>query len=252
MLPADFGAGSDGAVSVGPGTGGKRRMVESPGWAFVLGRHRVGKKKGGGFGTTLVLALVIVAVSVSLGVGISRFDFLRQVPGIGSLLEERPEQTTTGPVVVEGVRRLDQLATVRWTESVPVTKKSGGSDLERLFSGEEVLLVAVGEVEAGVDLSELSKDDVRVAGDTVTLRLPESEVLSTSLDERKTRVYDHDYSPLNLRPDDGLVERARAEAERKVEGAARENGILDTAETNAEDSIRAFATTLGFEEVRFE
>ncbi len=84
------------------------------------------------------------------------------------------------------------------------------------------------------------------------MRLPEPEVLSANLDEEKTRVYDRDYSPLNLRPDDDLVEEARATAEERLEGAARENGILDTAETNAEDSIRAFVTTLGFKEVRFE
>lgn len=209
-------------------------------------------KKGGGFGTTLILALVLVVVSVGLGIGISRFDFMASLPVVGPFLfEEQPEKTTTGPVVVEGIQRLDQLATVRWTESVPVTKESGGTGFERLFSGEEVLVVAVGEVEAGVNLAELGRDDVRVEGETVTIRLPEPEILSTSLDERETRVYDRDFGLLNLRPDDDLVERARAEAEEKVEEAARENDILDTAERNAEDSIRAFVTTLGFKEVRF-
>ena len=203
-------------------------------------------------GTTLVLAFVIVCVSVGLGVGISRFDFMRAVPILGPLLEEKPARTTTGPVVVEGVRELDQLATVRWTESVPVTRQSGGDVLERLFSGEEVLVIATGEVEAGVDLSEVGKDDVRVEDDTVTMRLPEPEILSASLDEEKTRVYDRDFSPLNVRPDDDLVEEARARAIEKVEKTARENGILQTAEINAEDSIRAFVTTLGFQEVRFE
>ncbi len=209
-------------------------------------------KRGGGLGTTLVLALVIVLVSVALGVGISRFDFVQAVPVLGGLLEERPARTTTGPVVVEGVRELDQLATVRWTESVPVTRQSGGDVLERLFSGEEVLLIATGEVEAGVDLAEISADDVSVEGDTVTMRLPEPEILSSSLDEEKTRVYDRDFSPLNVHPDDELVEEARARALEKVEAAARENGILKTAETNAQDSIRAFVTSLGFRDVRFE
>jgi hypothetical protein len=203
-------------------------------------------------GTTLVLAFVIVCVSVGLGVGISRFDFMRAVPILGPLLEEKPARTTTGPVVVEGVRELDQLATVRWTESVPVTRQSGGDVLDRLFSGEEVLVIATGEVEAGVDLSEIDRGDVRVEDDTVTMRLPEPEILSSSLDEEKTRVYDRDFSPLNVRPDDDLVEAARARAIEKVEETARENGILQTAETNAEDSIRAFVTTLGFKEVRFE
>ena len=153
-------------------------------------------KRGSGLGTTLVLALVIVLVSVGLGVGISRFEFVRAVPILGPLLEEKPARTTTGPVVVEGVRGLDQLATVRWTESVPVTRQNGGDVLDRLFSGEEVLVIATGEVEAGVDLSEIGKDDVRVEGDTVTMRLPEPEILSSSLDEEKTRVYDRDFSPL--------------------------------------------------------
>jgi hypothetical protein len=198
------------------------------------------------------LALVIVVLSVGLGIGISRFDFPERVPLIGPLLQERPARTTTSPVVVEGVRELDRLATVRVTESILVTRESGGDVLDRLFSGEKVLLVATGDVEAGVDLSEIGEDDVRVEDETVTIRLPEPEVLSASLDEEETRVYDRDYSPLNLRPDDDLVEEARAEAEERIEDAARENGILDTAETNAEQSIRALVVALGFERVRFE
>jgi hypothetical protein len=210
-------------------------------------------KKGGGFATTLVLALVIVVLSVGLGIGISRFDFAERMPLIGPLLQERPARTTTSPVVVEGVRELDQLATVRVTESILVTRESGSENaLDRLFSGEKVLLVATGDVEAGVDLSEVGEDDVRVEGETVTIRLPEPEVLSASLDEEKTRVYDRDYGPLNLRPDDDLVEEARAEAEERIEAAARENGVLKTAETNAEGSIGAFVRALGFEEVRLE
>ncbi|BBL78265.1 hypothetical protein RxyAA322_01190 [Rubrobacter xylanophilus] len=210
-------------------------------------------RKSGGFGTTLALAFALVLVSVALGVGISRFGFVERLPVVGPLLfEERPARTTTGPVVVEGIRELDQLATVRWTESVPVTRESGGTAIERIFTGERVLLIATGEVEAGVDLSEIGSDDVRVSGESVTIRLPEPQILSVSLNERETRVYDRDFSPLNLRPDDELVEEARVAALEEIEDAARENGILDAAGRNAEDSIRAFVTTLGFEEVRFE
>ena len=201
--------------------------------------------KGGGLGTTLVLALVIVV----LGVGLARFGSL--LPIVGPLLAEKPPRTTTGPVVVEGIQELDQLATVRWTESVPVTRETGGDILDRLFSGEKVIVMATGKVEAGVDLGDITKDDVSVGGDSVTIYLPQPEILSASLDEEKTRVYDRDFSPLNVRPDDQLVEEARLRAIQKIKGAARENEILDTAENNAEDSVRAFVTTLGFEEVRF-
>jgi hypothetical protein len=209
-------------------------------------------KKVGGIGTTFVLALVIVVLSVALGVGIGSFDFMERMPVIGPLLEDRPPRTTTGPVVVEGIQELDQLATVRWTESVLVTRESGGTDLERTLTGERVLLVATGDVEAGVSLAELGEDDVRVDGEAVTIRLPEPEILFVSLDEEETRVYDRDFGPLNFRPDDGLVEEARDAALDKIEKAARDEDILDQAEQNTENSIRAFVTSLGFKEVRFE
>ena len=209
-------------------------------------------KKGGGLGTTLVLALVIVVVGVGLGVALSTQGFMERLPVIGPLFyEEEPAQTTTGPVVVEGVQDLNRLATVRWRESVIVTRESGGTELERFLAGEKVLLVATGDVEAGVDLASLDRDDVKVNGETVTISLPEPEILSVSLDEQKTGVYDRDFGPLNLRPDDDLVEQARAAAVDRIEQAARDEDILDQAEQNAEDGIRAFATSLGFEEVEF-
>ncbi len=209
-------------------------------------------KRRGGFATTLVLALVIVLVSVALGIAISNFDFMSRLPVVGSLFEERPARTTTGPVVVEGIQELDELATVRWRESVIVTRESGGTQIERFLTGEKVLLVATGDVEAGVDLAQLRENDVRVEGDSVTIRLPEPEILSASLDEERTRVYDRDLGILNLRPDDALAEDARLAAVERIEEAARDEEILEEAEQNAEDSIRAFVTTLGFEEVRFE
>ena len=189
--------------------------------------------KGGGLGTTLVLALVIVVLGVALGVGLARFG--SSLPIVGLLLGVKPPRTTTGPVVVEGIKELDHLATVRWTESVPVTRETGGDILDRLFSGEKVIVIATGKVEAGVDLGDIDKDDVSVNGDSVTIDLPEPEILSASLDEDKTRVYDRDFSPLNIRPDDQLVEEARLRALQKIKDAARENGILDTAEHNAEE-----------------
>jgi hypothetical protein len=210
-------------------------------------------KKGGGLGTTLVLAFVIVLVGVGLGVAISTQGFMERLPVVGPLLfEEEQAQTATSPVVVEGIQDLNQLATVRWRESVIVTRESGGTDLERFLVGEKVLLVAAGDVEAGVDLNSLDRDDVRVSGETVTIRLPEAEILSVSLDEGATGVYDRDFGPLNVRPDDDLVEQARDAAVDRLEQTARDEDILEQAERNAEDGIRAFVTSLGFEEVRFE
>jgi Protein of unknown function (DUF4230) len=209
----------------------------------------VGKRGGVGFGTTLVLALVIVVLAASIGVGLSRYGY--RLPVIGWVFEV-PVQTTTSPVIVEGIQRLDHLATVRFNESVVVTKESGGEGIRRLLTGEKLILVAQGDVEAGIDLSALDESDVRVSDERVSIDLPEPQILSASLNEKETRVYDRDIGLMpRIIPSDDLAEEARDEAQDRVREAALEDGILDHAQRNAEDSIRAFVTALGFEEVRF-
>jgi hypothetical protein len=206
-------------------------------------------KRGGGFGTTLVLALVIVVLAASIGVGLSRYGY--RLPVIGWFFEV-PVQTTTSPVVVEGVQRLDHLATVRFNESIVITKESGGEGIRQLLTGERLILVAQGDVEAGIDLSTLDRSDVRVSDKSVSIDLPEPQILSASLNEKETRVYDRDMGLMpRINPSDDLAEEARDEAQDRLRKAALEDGILDYAERNAEDSIRAFVTSLGFERVEF-
>jgi hypothetical protein len=206
-------------------------------------------KRGGGFGTTLVLALVIVVLAASIGVGLSRYGY--RLPVIGWFFEV-PVQTTTSPVVVEGVQRLDHLATVRFNESIVITKESGGEGIRQLLTGERLILVAQGDVEAGIDLSTLDRSDVRVSDKSVSIDLPEPQILSASLNEKETRVYDRDMGLMpRINPSDDLAEEARDEAQDRLRKAALEDRILDYAERNAEDSIRAFVTSLGFEEIEF-
>ena len=206
-------------------------------------------KGGGGFGTTLALALVIVVLSIAVGVGLTRFG--EQLPFLGHLFQEEPAQTTTGTVVVEGIQDLNQLTTLRWRGFVFIDKESGGTKLEQIFTGQVVRLVAIGDVEAGVNFAKLGRDDVQVNGKKVTIRLPEPEILSVSLDEDETRIYDRDFGLLNIRPDDELAEEARDVAVDRLEEAARDEDVLERAERNAEDNIRAFVISLDFEEVEF-
>ena len=56
---------------------------------------------------------------------------------------------------------------------------------------------------------------------------------------------------LNLGADDVLLQDARQDAEAEVVTTAYKNRVLEAAGRNHEESIRAFVTTLGFEEVEF-
>ena len=209
------------------------------------------KNKGGGFGTTLVWALVIGVLALVTGVGIARYG--DRIPWLAPILGQ---PTQNSEAVVQGIQRLNELATVKYTTQVIVTEEQNARILQQplpeFLTGEKVLLMAVGEVQAGIDLEELGQRDVQVEGQRVTIDLPQARILDSSLDEDKTKLYDRDRGLLRIRGNDALLEEARRDAEDRMVEAARQNGIVEQAQNNAEESLRAFVTSLGYEDVVFK
>ncbi len=189
----------------------------------------------------LLIAALFLAAGVAGGLGVALFT--GSLTGLG---EDRE-------VTVEEVQKLNELSTVQTTISVPVPQESGSIPrVPEFLRGESVLLIATGEIRAGVDLDELRPGDLSVEEGRVIINLPDPEILSAALNEEETRVYDRDQGLLDFNLDEDLETEARREAVSRLESSARDNGILDQAEENAETSLRAFIQSLGFEEVRFE
>jgi hypothetical protein len=198
------------------------------------------KGKSGGVGSTLVLAVLLVVVSVAAGVGIAY------------LVMKPPPPPPPPPL---GIQRLNQLATAKQTIQVVVTEKQNAHILRKplpeFLTGERVLLVAVGNVEAGINMDEVDKEDVHVVGKKVTIDLPDAKILSSSLDEDKTRLYDRDRGLLKIRGNDALLDKARRDAEDRIVDIAKENGIVEQAQNNAKDSIRTLLLNSGYKKVVF-
>jgi hypothetical protein len=203
----------------------------------------------GTLGRALSVIVLAICLSVVLSVGLVLYG--GALPLVGWAFGERVE-TRSSPAVVEGIQDLNQLATVQWTMSTVVTQEAEQGLVPRFLRGESILLIAVGDVQAGIDLDELGEEDVNVEDDTVTVRLPEPQILFSNLNEEETRIYDRDRGLLTIRGDDELIEESRRVASTGIVESSEESGILEQAEQNAEDSIRTFLTSLEFEEVIFE
>ena len=102
-----------------------------------------------------------------------------------------------------------------------------------------------GEVIAGLDLSKLDPSQVSVHGNHVSVHLPPSEIFTTRLDSSKTKVYSRD-TGLFSSPDPNLEGEVRQEAERQLQAAALQDGILKTADQNARQTLTSLLTGLGF------
>ncbi|OLC57653.1 MAG: hypothetical protein AUH85_02730 [Chloroflexi bacterium 13_1_40CM_4_68_4] len=154
----------------------------------------------------------------------------------------------SAPSVVVAVRDLARLESAQYHVERVIELRDRQSRFFGLVTAEDaILLVAVGEVTAGVDLSLLRDADVVVdsASGTARVTLPAAQVLSTRLDNDQTWIYSRTTDLLAQRHED-LETRARQEAERTLEQSALERGILDRARTNAERTIESLIRSLGY------
>lgn len=155
------------------------------------------------------------------------------------------------PDVVVAVRDLARLESTAYHIERVIDLRDRQERLFGLVQAEDaILLVASGQVTAGVDLTRMRDGDVVVdpeAG-TAEILLPAPEILSTRLDNDRTYVHAR-ATDVMARRDETLETRARQEAERTLEEAAIEAGILARARWNAEQTVGTLVRSLGYDRV---
>jgi hypothetical protein len=158
------------------------------------------------------------------------------------------------PAVIAQVRELSRLEGVTYhIERVVDLKDEQRLLFGMMAAGDAILLVASGDVVAGVDLGQLQPSDVTVAADgrRVTLRLPRAEVFSARLDNARTYVHSRKTDLLAQRHE-SLETRARRTAEDTLRAAAEEAGILKRAEDSVARTVSSLVRALGFERVQVD
>ena len=150
--------------------------------------------------------------------------------------------------IIKQVQSLARLETVSYTIQKVITAESGEGPLGFLFS-DKLLLVAEGQVVAGVDLSRLGPNDLQVVGTTVYFTMPASEIFVATLNNDNTYVYDRQTAVLGQQID--LETLARQKAQQEILNAALEDGILDLAQKNGQAYVGSLIRALGFDDVVF-
>jgi len=189
-----------------------------------------------------VLAVLLMGAVVWLSTGLGLFHLM------GILRGGRTQFNVDQPTVVHQIQQLQRLETVSYTMDKIISGEHANPYLPQFLAGDRLLLVVHGEVVGGINLAALQPSDVVIRGDKVSIQLPLAEVFSTRIDNAKTRVYSRD-TGLFSSPDPNLESEVREEAERQLQQAALQDGILKTASDNARTTISGMLMGLGFREV---
>lgn len=203
-------------------------------------------------GLLLSAAIVVLGVYWSLQRAAEPVVELREQIStqVSALLHPTPTIMPDPVTIVHELRPLARLETMQYSVEKVITAETGQGPFGFLF-GDRLLLVAHGTVIAGVDLDRLGRDDIQVGADgSVTVALPRAEVFITALDNEQTYVYDRDVGLLR-KGDVELESAARLAAEQEMLKAAIDDGILEQAQTNAENYLYRLLRSLGFADVNF-
>jgi Protein of unknown function (DUF4230) len=196
--------------------------------------------------TKAVTAGIWMAVGVVTGLALAAAGLV--LLRSANLFPGGPRLDTTRPSVVRQIRQLQRLETVVFAIDKIVSGGYENRFLPRMLAGDRLLLIAYGDVTAGVDLGGLDAEAVSIDGRSVRLRLPPAELFSTRIDSDRTRVYSRE-TGLFSSVDPDLESELRREAERQVRQAALDGGILQAATANASTTLQSLLHGLGFEKV---
>lgn len=158
---------------------------------------------------------------------------------------------TSRTAVVKQMRSLSRLETATFTiEKVIDAGTTGGNIFQQFLFGDKILLVAHGQVIAGFDLSQLSDNDIKIEGKTISIKLPPPQILVSTLDNTQTKVYDRRRGLLASNED--LESNVRAAAEVSIRDAACNADILTQASENGRKQLTALLMSFGFEQITLE
>lgn len=155
------------------------------------------------------------------------------------------------PNVIVAMRELSRLETETFHMERVIELTDEQTHLFGLVQSKDaLLLVAVGDVTAGIDLGKLAEGDVVTdwANKRAHVKLPAAEVFSASLDNARTHVVTRSTDTLAERRED-LEGQARSKAEAGMKSAAIEGGILTRAGASGERQVRSLLASMGFSEI---
>jgi hypothetical protein len=168
---------------------------------------------------------------------------------IANLLHPTPTVIPDPVTIIRQVQSLARLETIQYTVEKVITAEVNQGIFGPLF-GDKLLLVAHGNVIAGIDLNKIESNDLWLEDDVLKVRLPQAEVFTATLDNGQSYIYDRT-TGLLTKGDPQLETAARQAAEQEILKAAETDGILDMATQNAKVYLERLFNTLGYLEVEF-
>jgi hypothetical protein len=173
----------------------------------------------------------------------------KMLPDLGNIFKPKPVLIENTPILIKEIRELTQLITITSYDEVVVDSVKTSTDILKAITGlslnpDRIVIIARGSVQAGTNLRYLSEADIVVEGDSVTLKLPQAEILEVIVNPSGFSTFSETgvWSP-------DAVNLVKAKAKRVMEYRAVQKNILQMAESRSRMLMENFLQSAGFKKV---
>ena len=186
----------------------------------------------------LIKSLTGLLIVLLLGFGLYYVTLRKDAK---KLLTPRETVTETSfQTVLEEVESLGKLELVKYNFKDVVEHKQKNGYSSVLDS--KVLLIVAAAAVGCMDLTRIKAEDITEVGDSIYVHLPAPELCYYKIDHQKSKVYDSESMP--FMQNDNLVGEAFAKAEKQIEKAALESGILVQTQAMAKTMLKPLLENL--------
>lgn len=139
---------------------------------------------------TIKKYLVIVAILLGILFLLRKIDWL---PSFGNFFRSEPLTIDNTPILIKEINNLAQLITITSfdevvMDSIKKSKKLPGTIFP--VPASKIVLIAKGQVMAGVDLKKLNNEDVMIKNDSISILFPPAQILNTILNPSDFETFD--------------------------------------------------------------
>lgn len=187
---------------------------------------------------SIILTLIVIIAVILATIYLSSQCI---IPGVCN-----NKTTINATTILSRIQALSSLTTTRYTFSTIVTTESDMPDWLKTLYGQKQVLVAVGYITAGVDMTQAKATG---SGDSLSLTLPAPTLQDCILDEGKTYVAALEkgvFAPTNPTID----QQSRQFAVQQLRQSAINGEILTEARTQAQTAITNFVNLVGVPNVQ--
>jgi len=195
--------------------------------------------------TSLLKKYLVIAAGILLALFL--FQKFHWLPSFSNFFKSKPLIIDDTPILIKEINNLAQLITISSfdevvMDSVKQIKKLPGDFFPHPPS--KIILIAKGEVLAGVDFKKLENEDILIKKDSVSIMLPQPQILQIILNPSSFETFDENG---NWNSEEILQLKIRMR--NKIIKRALEQNLLTKAGERCKMIMENFLTNAGFKKI---